>query len=149
MKKTVIILLLLIYSCSVNDSLYLKTDDRLGSREILNYEYSNDYYIHQIRREHFLLNIEIDKPALIDPESVKIDSIYSASKISGEAIVHFTTDDRGRVTDFDFRKRAGLDLDQYITVIIKKLKIKPVSHRGVNGPSEFIARFVFKPYAHF
>ena len=148
MKRAVIILLLLILQCSVKESFYLKTDGRLGSKEILNYEYSNDYYIHEIKREHFLLNIEIDKPAIIYMKSENLDNIYPVSGIRGEAIVRFIADDKGIVTDYSFRKRAGLDLDKYIIDIIKTMKIKPVSQRGVNGSSEFIARFVFKPNAH-
>lgn len=127
----------------------MKTDSRLGSREILNYEYSNDYYIHEIRKEHFLLNIEIDKPVIIDMKSVEVDNIYPVSGVRGEAIVHFVTNDKGMVSEYNFRKRAGLDLDKYVILLIKNMKIKPISHRGVNGSSEFIARFVFKPHANF
>lgn len=149
-KKTVfIILIFLIPRCSTKKSLYLKTDNRLGSKKILNYEYSNDYYIHEIKREHFLLNIEINQPSLIDIKPAPIDNIYPVSGTRGEAIVRFITDKKGKVVDYNFQKRAGLNLDKYIVLLIKTIKIKPISHRGVNGSSEFIVRFVFKPHARY
>ncbi len=142
-------MLLLIPHCSPEGSLYLKTDRRLGSKEILNYEYSNDYYVHEIRREHFFLNIEIDKPALLDIKPVSIDNIYPVSGVRSEAMVSIITDAQGRVTHYGFRKRAGLEMDRYVILLIKSMRIKPVSQRGVNGSSEFTARFVFKPYGHY
>ncbi len=149
LKKTVIIVLLLIPCCSPEGSLYIKTDKRLGSREMLNYEYSNAYYLHEIRRNHFFLNIEINKPVLLDIKPVSVDNIYPVSGVRGEAIVSFIADEEGNVTHYSFRKRAGLEMDKYIIQLIKSMRIKPVSQRGANGSSEFTARFVIKPYGHY
>jgi hypothetical protein len=148
-KKVVLCILFFIPHCSANNSFFIETNNRSGSKEILNYEYTNDFYIHELRRNHFLLNIEIDKPVIIEIGPVNIDTIYSAAGIRGDAIIHFKIDNRGKITGYTFRKRAGLNIDRYVVRIIKKMKIKPVSHRGLNGNSEFIARFILRPHEHF
>jgi hypothetical protein len=148
-KRTVIILFLLIPHCSAHNSFSLKSSRRTGSKEILNYEYTNDYYIHEIRRNHFLLSIEIDKPVIVESGSVNMDTIYPAAGIRGEAILHFRTDKTGKVTGYRFRKRAGLGMDRFVVKLIKNIKIKPVSHRGSTGDSEFIAKFTFRPHEIF
>lgn len=131
--------------CNTYNESYMLNDPRYSTGETLNYEYSNRYYVQEIQRDHFLINIDIDKPAIIEIPSPVIDSIYPDSDISGEAIVCFKTDRDGRVMSYEIIKRAGLGLDRYVISIIKEIKIKPLSHRGEDGSSEFGATFVFKP----
>jgi hypothetical protein len=144
MKKYILMLHLFLLCCTAKNSDYMQIDKRAGSSEILNYEYSNKYYAAQIRREHFLLNIEIDEPVIIELDSPLVDDIYFVSQIRGDAIVRFQVNESGKVISYAFRKRAGLYLDRYIIEVINKIKIKPVSHRGEKGTAEFNARFIFE-----
>jgi hypothetical protein len=138
------IIILIFAGCASANPGYMQADRLSGDSEILNYEYSNRYFAEQIRKEHFQLNIEIDEPALITINPDDIDDIYSVADIRGDAIVAFKTDENGKIVSYKIKKSAGLGLDKYVKDIINKLKIKPVSHRGINGNSQFNARFIFE-----
>lgn len=131
-------------SCStVSISSPQKSDSRFGDTEILNYEYTNKYYVEDIRRSHFLINIEIGKPLIVNIELPKMDPIYINSPITGTAIVRITTDNNGKITNYSFIKKAGLGLDDYVEKMISKIEIRPIRHKGERGSSDVIARFVF------
>lgn len=124
-------------------SVLQKPDSRFGETEILNYEYTNRYYIDDIRRNHFLINIEIEKPLIINVRLPEMDPVYMDSPITGSAIVLMTSDRNGKIINYKFIKKAGLGLDAYVEKMIPKIEIKPIRHRGERGPSVFSARFVF------
>ncbi len=145
MRNRPVILLILFTSCALGNNKYMIADRKFGDSEIFNYEYMNRYIAKEIRREHFLLNIVIDSPMVIDLPDEKFENIYPLAGITGDAVVFIKLNDKGKVTDYSFIKRAGLGLDDYVDFIIKNINFRPVSHKGTYGTSSICARFIFQP----
>lgn len=143
-RNILLFILFVIPGCSVSSRNFTEQDPLISRREILNYEFQNKYYAKELKAQHFTLNIEIDMPAVIEIDEIETDDIYTAASVNGETIVRFTVDRTGRVKKWKIKKRAGLGLDNYAKAIIKKIKIRPMYHRGEPGASEFNARFVFR-----
>lgn len=144
MIKVLLLIIVFFTGCASSNNKVNQLDQRFCETLILNYEKTNKYYVHQVRRDHFLLNIEIKNPVIIKIPKVVLDNIYVYSGVTGSSIIRFKVNNKGKVIVYSIKKRAGLGLDLYIKKIIKCIEIKPLFHRGEKGNSEFDIRFVFK-----
>ena len=137
-----IVLLMLFFSCS---SSFYQTRDRVsGETEFLNYEYSNLYYSHKLKKEHFLLNIELNKPAVVSLADIDFKAVEWHSPVTGSSIVRVTVDKNGKVITYSVVKYAGAGLDGYLESVIKSSKFKPVEHREEPQECDFLLKVVFR-----
>lgn len=132
------------FACASNpDRAHQVIDERFGDSEILNYEYTNRGISEEVRDIHYLVNTEIDDPAVVKVSFPDIGGVHAAAPAGGSAIVQFVTDAEGKVVSYRFVKRAGLGLDEYVEKMVKSVAVEPLVLRGEKCGSVFNVRFVF------
>jgi hypothetical protein len=132
-------------SCATEkNTRHQKDDPRFGDTESVNYEYTNKNIVDDVRDAHYLVNVEIEEPAVITVQFPEISGIHADAPVSGSALVRITTDAEGKVLAYSFVKRAGLGLDEYVDRLMKSIVVKPIMRKGEKSGSVFTARFVFR-----
>ncbi|HRX15156.1 MAG TPA: energy transducer TonB [Spirochaetota bacterium] len=135
-------LFMLFFSCG--SSFYQTRDNVSGNTEVLNYEYSNLYYSHKLKKEHFSLNIELNKPAVVTLSNIDFKPVERHSPVIGASLVRVTVDKNGRVINYSIVKYAGAGLDGYLESVIRSSKFRPVEHKEEPQECDFILKVVFR-----
>ncbi len=139
--KKLIFILLLSASCGGN---YQIVKPYFGETEILNYEYSNKYFLDDVRSAHFYANINIDKPYSVEFPDMVFGDIYDLSEVNTSAVTRVYLDSAGRVKSFNFIKRPGLGLDRVVENIITKMRFVPLYHKSEPYDSSLYVRIILR-----
>ncbi|MDA3901352.1 MAG: energy transducer TonB [Spirochaetes bacterium] len=133
-----------VFAASCSSRQYQTRDTVAGDSELLNYEYSNHFYSHELRKEHFFLNIELNQPAVIEFAEIDFGMVEIHAPITGSSLVRITVDRSGRVIRYNVLKYAGAGLDDYLEKVARASRFRPVEHREEPQECDFILKVVFR-----
>ncbi len=135
--KLFIVTVSLVLAASCSPSFYQQRQKVNGTTEVFNYEYTNTYYVSELRNTHFTVNVLIVEPYIASFPQKDFGRVYAAADIDAVAICDVTIRADGSVANYDIRKKAGLGLDKYTRDLISSMKFKPLTHKGVDHPAKF------------
>lgn len=136
MKRTVLTMIVfLLASCS--PAFYQRQERTSGTTEVLNYEYTNSYYVTELRNTHFAVNVLIIEPYVVSVPQKNYGKIYDSAQIDAVAVCEVSLRADGSVEKYEIQKSAGIGLDRYTKELLSSMKFKPLSYKGGDHPSKF------------
>ena len=81
---------------------------KTSGRSILNYEDAAKKFTIDVKRSHFLIHIEIEKPCIIKSARYDVNKIYRVSGIEGTAVYRVSLSSNGKILSYEQVKRAAL-----------------------------------------